>query len=204
MNETVAPPTLREVRPAAPPEPSVAPLPPPGPRKRRRSLRFGLAIILAAGAILAWERWERIAPGTVDANKPPEKSGPPAQTIRAANAESGDMPITIDALGTVTPLATGLIFRGLARSFGVMVAAVASAAIFAIVHPPVSVAPVFVLGLLTAAAYERSDVCVIPAAGVVGEAMVAIVLADAMRFKFGGDSLEEALTNFRSFKEHAG
>jgi chorismate synthase len=46
---------------------------------------------------------------------------------------------------------------------------------------------------------ERSDVCVVPAAGVVGEAMVALVLADAMRIKFGGDSLEEALSNFRSF-----
>jgi chorismate synthase len=46
---------------------------------------------------------------------------------------------------------------------------------------------------------ERSDVCVLPAAGVVGEAMVAVVLADALRLKFGGDSLDEALTNFRSF-----
>jgi chorismate synthase len=48
---------------------------------------------------------------------------------------------------------------------------------------------------------ERSDVCVLPAAGVVGEAMVAIVMADAMRVKFGGDSLTEALANFRSFAE---
>jgi chorismate synthase len=39
--------------------------------------------------------------------------------------------------------------------------------------------------------YERSDVCVVPAAGVVAEAMVAIVLADAWLEKFGGDSLEE-------------
>jgi chorismate synthase len=46
---------------------------------------------------------------------------------------------------------------------------------------------------------ERSDVCVLPAAGVVGEAMVALVVADAMRIKFGGDSLEEALTNYRAF-----
>ena len=45
---------------------------------------------------------------------------------------------------------------------------------------------------------ERSDVCVVPAAGVVGEAMVALVLADAMRFKFGGDSLEEAVRSFRA------
>jgi chorismate synthase len=46
---------------------------------------------------------------------------------------------------------------------------------------------------------ERSDVCVVPAAGVVGEAMVALVLADAMRLKFGGDSLDDALANYRSF-----
>jgi chorismate synthase len=46
---------------------------------------------------------------------------------------------------------------------------------------------------------ERSDVCVLPAAGVVGEAMVALVLADALRLKFGGDSLDEALSNFRAF-----
>ncbi len=46
---------------------------------------------------------------------------------------------------------------------------------------------------------ERSDVCVLPAAGVVGEAMVALVIADAMRLKFGGDSLDEALTNYRAF-----
>jgi chorismate synthase len=48
---------------------------------------------------------------------------------------------------------------------------------------------------------ERSDVCVLPAAGVVGEAMVAIVVADAMRIKFGGDSLDEALTNYRAYVE---
>ena len=39
------------------------------------------------------------------------------------------------------------------------------------------------------AAYERSDVCVVPAAGVAGEAMVALVLAEAFLEKFGGDSL---------------
>ncbi|HEV7662736.1 MAG TPA: chorismate synthase [Chloroflexota bacterium] len=48
---------------------------------------------------------------------------------------------------------------------------------------------------------ERSDVCVLPAAAVVGEAMVAIVLADAMRIKFGGDSLAEALTNYNAFQK---
>jgi chorismate synthase len=41
------------------------------------------------------------------------------------------------------------------------------------------------------AAIERSDVCAVPAAAVVGEAMVAVVLADAYLEKFGGDSIEE-------------
>jgi len=46
------------------------------------------------------------------------------------------------------------------------------------------------------AAYERSDWCVVPAAGVAGEAMVALVLADAFLQKFGGDSLAETRRNF--------
>jgi len=46
-------------------------------------------------------------------------------------------------------------------------------------------------GDATTAHVERSDYCAVPAAGVVGEAMVAIVLADAMLEKFGGDTLEE-------------
>lgn len=51
------------------------------------------------------------------------------------------------------------------------------------------------------AAYERSDVCVVSAAGVIGEAMVALVLAGAMIEKFGGDSLVEARRNYDSYKE---
>jgi chorismate synthase len=50
------------------------------------------------------------------------------------------------------------------------------------------------------AVIERSDVCAVPAAAVVGEAMVAIVLADAATEKFGGDSLEEMLENYRAYK----
>jgi chorismate synthase len=49
------------------------------------------------------------------------------------------------------------------------------------------------------AAYERSDVCVVPAAGVIGEAMVALVLAQAFLEKFGGDSLDETKRNFEGF-----
>jgi chorismate synthase len=49
------------------------------------------------------------------------------------------------------------------------------------------------------AAYERSDVAVIPAAGVIGEAMVALVLAQAFLEKFGGDSLGETKRNFDGY-----
>ena len=51
------------------------------------------------------------------------------------------------------------------------------------------------------AAYERSDVAVVPAAGVIGEAMVALVLAQAMMEKFGGDSLPETKRNFGAYME---
>ena len=50
------------------------------------------------------------------------------------------------------------------------------------------------------AAIERSDVCAVSAAAVVGEAMVAIVLAQAALEKFGGDSLEEFVTNCRAYR----
>jgi chorismate synthase len=52
-----------------------------------------------------------------------------------------------------------------------------------------------------AAAFERSDVTAVPAAGVIGEAMVALVLAQAMREKFGGDSLAEMRRNFDGYCE---
>ena len=51
--------------------------------------------------------------------------------------------------------------------------------------------------------YERSDVCVVPAAGVIVEAMLALVLADAILEKFGGDSLPETKRNMRLFLETA-
>jgi len=50
------------------------------------------------------------------------------------------------------------------------------------------------------AAYERSDVCVVPAGGVAGEAMVALELAGAFLQKFGGDSLEETRRNFEGYE----
>jgi chorismate synthase len=51
------------------------------------------------------------------------------------------------------------------------------------------------------AAYERSDVCVVPAAGVAGEAMVALTLARCALEKFGGDSVKETKRNFQGYLE---
>ena len=49
------------------------------------------------------------------------------------------------------------------------------------------------------AAYERSDICAVPAAGVVGEAMTALVIADTFLEKFGGDSMAEVKRNYNSY-----
>jgi chorismate synthase len=51
------------------------------------------------------------------------------------------------------------------------------------------------------AAYERSDVAVVPAAGVIGEAMIGLVIAQAFLEKFGGDSLQETRRNFEGYVE---
>src|SRR5215213_9052205 len=51
------------------------------------------------------------------------------------------------------------------------------------------------------ASFERSDVTAVPAAGVIGEAMVALTLAEAVREKFGGDSLAEMRRNFDAYRE---
>ena len=53
----------------------------------------------------------------------------------------------------------------------------------------------------TKASYERSDVCVVPAAGVAGEAMVALTVARLVMEKFGGDSLREIERNFKGYCE---
>jgi len=54
-------------------------------------------------------------------------------------------------------------------------------------------------GKTTEAHYERSDICVVPAAGVIGEAMLAVILTNAILEKFGGDNLKETLVNYRSY-----
>jgi chorismate synthase len=54
-------------------------------------------------------------------------------------------------------------------------------------------------GEASGAHHQRSDVCAVPAAGVVAEAMVALVLADAMLEKFGGDSVAETRRNLDAY-----
>ena len=54
-------------------------------------------------------------------------------------------------------------------------------------------------GEATRAHHQRSDVCAVPAAGIVAEAMVALVLADAALEKFGGDSLRETRRNAQAY-----
>ena len=54
-------------------------------------------------------------------------------------------------------------------------------------------------GDITEAHYERSDICIVPAAGVIAEAMLAIVLADACLEKFGGDNLKETKMNYHNY-----
>ena len=54
-------------------------------------------------------------------------------------------------------------------------------------------------GKIAKAHYERSDICVVPAAGVIAESMLAVVLADACLEKFGGDNLKETLANYRNY-----
>jgi multidrug efflux system membrane fusion protein len=99
MNENVDPARIREVQPTRPANPALKPIP-----RRRPWARALFVVVLAVAAFVAWERWEKLAPGTLPEKKTAEKAAPP-QTIRAAQAQTGDMPITIDALGTVTPLA---------------------------------------------------------------------------------------------------
>nr|WSX49106.1 chorismate synthase [Streptomyces sp. NBC_00974] len=57
-------------------------------------------------------------------------------------------------------------------------------------------------GEAAAAHHQRSDVCAVPAAGIVAEAMVTLVLADAVAEKFGGDSVGETRRNVRSYLEN--
>jgi len=99
MNETVSPEKVEVV------ESPGASAPPPPPKKHWLG-KTALALALAAAIVVAWQYVENIAPSTDTATKPAGPPPTPAQTVRTADAVAGEMPIAIDALGIVTPLAT--------------------------------------------------------------------------------------------------
>ena len=67
--------------------------------------RIALVVALAAAAVFAWQKFEHTEPSTTEGTNP-GRSGPPPQSVRVAPVTIGDMPLTIDALGTVTPFET--------------------------------------------------------------------------------------------------
>jgi membrane fusion protein, multidrug efflux system len=76
------------------------------PRRRRNwLLRIAIIAVLAAAAAYAWQKYEHIAPST-NRDEGSGKPAQPPQTVRVAPVTLGDMPLTIDALGTVTPFET--------------------------------------------------------------------------------------------------
>ena len=103
MNEVFKP-DVAERAPTARPAPELPQLAPPQqapPRRRGLLARIALVVALAGIAVFVWQRFE-----LTEAPTGTEKGGrsvPLPQTVRVAPATLGDMPITIDALGTVTP-----------------------------------------------------------------------------------------------------
>jgi multidrug efflux system membrane fusion protein len=101
MNETLDPSTLHDATPAS------APLQrPPLPPKRHRLGKILLAVALALVLIAVGLKLENVGVSTLDGAAPKAPAGPPPQSVRAVAAALGDMPIVINALGAVTPLAT--------------------------------------------------------------------------------------------------
>ena len=110
MNEVFKPEVAERIAPATPPgrdmpapehEPKA-----PEPKRRHRFGRIVVLVALAAAAIFAWERFETLGTSPNEGVNNPGRSGSPPQTVRVAPATTGDMPITLDALGTVTPFET--------------------------------------------------------------------------------------------------
>src|SRR5258707_762837 len=108
MNEALKPDEVTQRAAPAPAQPTIAEpatVETAPPRRRNWLLWIVVVAALAAAAVYAWKKYESAAPSA----KPEETSGRPAQppqTVRVAPVIVGDMPITIDALGTVTPFET--------------------------------------------------------------------------------------------------
>jgi membrane fusion protein, multidrug efflux system len=112
MNEVFKPDVADRAAPApeAPPRALPEPEAPPPQQRPARLRRFvgraALILALAAALVFAWERFENREPGTTDRTTKAERSATPPQTVRVLPVTTGQMPITIDALGTVTPFET--------------------------------------------------------------------------------------------------
>ena len=107
MNEAVKPEVAERAIPAIPkaPAPGTQPGRAATPRRRSALGRLALLVALAAAAIFAWQKIENIAPSPTEGVNH-GRSGPPPQTVRVAPVTVGDMPITLDELGTVIPFET--------------------------------------------------------------------------------------------------
>jgi multidrug efflux system membrane fusion protein len=95
MNETLKPGTLHDATPAPPQRP-----------KRYRLGRIVLVLAIALALIAVGLKLENIGISTLEGGATKSQPGPPPQSVRAVAAAIGDMPIVINALGAVTPLAT--------------------------------------------------------------------------------------------------
>ena len=106
MNEVFKPGVAERAHPPrpAPEPPPLAPARPAQSRRRSFVGRIALIIAIAAVAVLAWQKFEQTEAPT--GGEKGGRSGPSPQTVRVAPAAIGAMPITIDALGTVTPFET--------------------------------------------------------------------------------------------------
>src|SRR5690242_8141348 len=107
MNEAFKPDEVTQRAAPAPVAPTIEPATVEAAPRRRRNWLLWIVIVaaLAAAAVYAWKRYEAAAPSA----KPEESSGRPAQppqTVRVAPVMTGEMPLNIDALGTVTPFET--------------------------------------------------------------------------------------------------
>jgi len=103
MDDTVDRATLASTQPPAAREaPATEPQLQPKPPKRRGLLKWLIVVVLAIGCIFAWEQFQQHETDKERAGS----GGTPPQTIRDAPVTTGDVPIIINALGAVTPLAT--------------------------------------------------------------------------------------------------
>src|ERR1700689_3366690 len=103
MNEALRPDEVTHRSAPAPAAPTiVAPAP---PRRRNWLLWTVIVAALAAAAFVAWKKYESAAP-SANLEETSGRQAQPPQTVRVAPVITGDMPLTIDALGTVTPFET--------------------------------------------------------------------------------------------------